>query len=64
MLNLNIRVAAVCLMACLAAPAARAQWAVVDAPAIVQLIQEVQTMQQQLAAAREQLQSTRQARRL
>jgi hypothetical protein len=43
------------------APAARAQWAVVDAPAIVQLIQEVQTMQQQLATARMQLQSAQQA---
>jgi type IV secretion system protein VirB5 len=39
------------------APEARAQWAVIDAPAIVQLVQEVQTMQQQLAAARAQLQS-------
>ena len=62
MLNLNIRVAAVCLVASLIiAPAARAQWAVVDAPAIVQLIQEVQTMQQQLATARQQLQSAQQA---
>jgi len=41
-------------------PAARAQWAVIDAPAIVQLIQEVQTMQQQLATARSQLQSAQQ----
>jgi type IV secretion system protein VirB5 len=38
-------------------PPARAQWAVIDAPAIVQLVQEVQTMQQQLATARSQLQS-------
>jgi type IV secretion system protein VirB5 len=38
-----------------AIPAARAQWAVVDAPAIVQLIQEVQTMAQQLATAKAQL---------
>ena len=44
-----------------AAPAAHAQWAVVDAPAIVQLIQEVQTMSQQLATARAQLQSAQQA---
>lgn len=42
-------------------PTARAQWAVVDAPAILQLIQEVQTMQQQLATARQQLQSAQQA---
>jgi type IV secretion system protein VirB5 len=34
---------------------ARAQWAVVDAPAIVQLIQEVQTMGQELQTARAQL---------
>ena len=44
-----------------AAPAARAQWAVVDAPAIVQLVQELQTMRQQLATARDQLQSAQQA---
>jgi type IV secretion system protein VirB5 len=62
MLNSNIRLAAVCLVVSLiAAPAAQAQWAVVDAPAIVQLIQEVQTMQQQLATARAQLQSAQQA---
>ncbi len=30
-------------------PAARAQWAVIDVPAIAQLVQEVQTLQQQLA---------------
>jgi type IV secretion system protein VirB5 len=36
-------------------PTARAQWAVVDAPAIVQLIQEVQTTAQQLATAKAQL---------
>ena len=33
------------------AAGARAQWAVIDAPAIVQLIQEVQTMAQQLQTA-------------
>lgn len=43
------------------APAANAQWAVIDVPAIAQLIQEVQTMQQQLATARSQLQSAQQA---
>lgn len=42
-------------------PQARAQWAVVDAPAIVQLIQQVQTLQQQLATARDQLSQARQA---
>ena len=58
----NIRVAVVCLAASIAiTPAARAQWAVIDVPAIVQLIQEVQTMQQQLATARQQLQSAQQA---
>lgn len=54
------------IIACLivpfaAAPPARAQWAVVDAPAIVQLIQEVQTMSQQLATAKDQLLQARQA---
>jgi hypothetical protein len=38
------------LLGALAGPA-RAQWAVIDAPAIAQLIQEVQTMQEQLATA-------------
>jgi type IV secretion system protein VirB5 len=62
MLTLNARLAAVCLAASIAiTPAARAQWAVIDVPAIVQLVQEVQTMQQQLATARSQLQSTQQA---
>jgi type IV secretion system protein VirB5 len=62
MLSLNIRLTVVCLAASIAiVPAARAQWAVIDVPAIVQLVQEVQTMQQQLATAREQLQSTHQA---
>src|ERR1700722_5974569 len=60
--TLNFRLTAVCLAASIAmAPAARAQWAVIDMPAIVQLVQEVQTLQQQLATAREQLQSTHQA---
>ena len=55
-------IAAVCLVACFAgAPAARAQWAVVDAPAIVQLIQEVQTMSQQLTTAKQQLSQAQQA---
>jgi type IV secretion system protein VirB5 len=43
------------------APPARAQWAVIDAPAIVQLIQEVQTMAQQLATAKAQLLQAQQA---
>jgi type IV secretion system protein VirB5 len=62
MLTLNIRGVMMCLAAYIAlAPVARAQWAVIDVPAIAQLIQEVQTMQQQLATAREQLQSAQQA---
>jgi type IV secretion system protein VirB5 len=60
--NRNIRLSLVCLAASIAiTPAARAQWAVIDVPATMQLIQEVQTMQQQLAIARTQLQSTQQA---
>jgi type IV secretion system protein VirB5 len=42
-------------------PTARAQWAVIDAPAIVQLIQEVQTTAQALATAKDQLLQARQA---
>jgi type IV secretion system protein VirB5 len=58
----NIRLAAVCLAASLAvAPAARAQFAVIDVPALAQLVQEVQTTQQQLETARNQLQSAQQA---
>jgi type IV secretion system protein VirB5 len=45
----------------LGVPTARAQWAVVDAPAIVQLIQEVETTAQQLATAKDQLLQARQA---
>jgi type IV secretion system protein VirB5 len=50
-----------CLWVCLplslaAAPAARAQWAVIDVGAITQLIQEVQTMGRQLITAEAQLQ--------
>jgi len=62
MRSLITRAAAACLAASITViPAARAQWAVIDVPAIAQLIQEVQTMQQQLATARAQLQSTQQA---
>src|SRR5260370_10887343 len=62
MFKINTRVTAACLAASIAiAPAARAQWAVIDVPAIVQLVQEVQTMQQQLATARQQLQSAQQS---
>lgn len=51
-----------CLIASIAGiPIARAQWAVIDAPAIVQLIQEVQTTAQQLATAKDQLLQAKQA---
>src|SRR6204780_3146163 len=59
---LKVRMLAACSIASLAAaPAAWAQWAVVDAPAIVQLIQEVQTTAQQLQTAKEQLLQAQQA---
>lgn len=59
---LRIVLVLACLwLSLLAAPAARAQWAVVDAPAIVQLIQEVQTMEEQLQTARSQLAQAQQA---
>jgi type IV secretion system protein VirB5 len=54
-------VAALCIASFAAAPAAWAQWAVVDAPAIVQLIQQVQTTAQQLQTAKEQLLQAQQA---
>ena len=57
----NIGLGAACIAASMAiVPAAQAQWAVVDAPAIVQLIQQVQDMEKQLAIASSQLQSTQQ----
>src|SRR6202789_2484697 len=53
-----------CLWICVAlslgaAPAARAQWAVIDVGAIAQLIQEVKTMSQQLITAEAQLQQAK-----
>jgi len=42
-------------------PTARAQWAVVDVGAIAQLIQQLQTMERQLATSRGQLLSAQQA---
>jgi type IV secretion system protein VirB5 len=60
--TLNHRFLAACLLASSAiAPAARAQWAVVDAPATAQLIDEVKNMQQELALTRSLLQSAQQA---
>jgi type IV secretion system protein VirB5 len=53
--------AAVSLLSMSVIPSVRAQWAVVDAPAIVQLIQEVQAMEQQLQTTRDQLAQAKQA---
>jgi type IV secretion system protein VirB5 len=55
-----------CLLGCLigsmaAVPTAQAQWSVVDLPATAQLIQEVQTMRQQLQLAQAQLLQAKQA---
>src|SRR5580698_2123936 len=61
MRSLKIRMLAACFIALAATPAAWAQWAVVDAPAIVQLIQEVQTTAQQLQTAKAQLLQAQQA---
>ena len=50
----------ICLTLSLAAaPAAQAQWAVIDVGAITQLMQEVQTMSQQLITAQAQLQQAK-----
>lgn len=46
---------------CAAAVPASAQWAVVDAPAIVQLIQEVKEMEQEVQTAESQLNQAKQA---
>lgn len=51
----DLKVAVIAAAFFLGAPCARAQWAVVDVGAIGQLIQQVQTMQQQLQTARNQL---------
>ena len=48
---------AICLALATAAPAARAQWAVIDVNAIAQLARQVQTLEQQLATARNQLET-------
>jgi type IV secretion system protein VirB5 len=49
------------LLASMVALPVRAQWAVIDAPAIVQLIQEVQTMEQEVQTARDQLSQAKEA---
>src|SRR5258708_3559193 len=62
MRSFKVQLIAGCLVAgCAGVPAARAQWAVIDAPAIVQLIQEVATMAEQLATAKDQLLQAKQA---
>src|SRR5579872_2518202 len=63
MLRLSHRFIACLLLLVVAVSGAHAQWAVVDAPAIAQLIQEVRTMQQQLEIARSQLESAEQGLR-
>jgi hypothetical protein len=58
----NVQLSLLCLIASSALlPAAHAQWAVIDAPALAQLIQQVETTEQQLATARAQLLQAQQA---
>ena len=58
----KIQLSLLCLVASSALlPAAHAQWAVIDAPALAQLIQQVETTEQQLATARAQLLQAQQA---
>ena len=52
---------AVLILSMAAAPAARAQWAVIDVGAIAQEIQEVESLRQQLMVAQSQLQQAQQA---
>jgi type IV secretion system protein VirB5 len=54
-------VVAILIVSIAFASTARAQWAVVDAPAIVQLIQEVADLEEVIATARNQLQQAQQA---
>jgi len=62
MRTLKVRLSLLYLIAAIAMlPTARAQWAVIDAPALVQLIQQVETTEQQLATARAQLLQAQQA---
>jgi type IV secretion system protein VirB5 len=61
---LNLRRIALCLLpwfAFLAAPAAHAQWAVIDVNAIVQLTQQVSVLHQQLTTAENELSQTQSA---
>ena len=52
---------AILIVSIMSISTARAQWAVVDAPAIVQLIQEVEDLEQMISTARNQLQQAKQA---
>ena len=61
MLNSIPRTILVLLLFCASAPQARAQWAVVDAPAIVQLVAQVKAMKDALQTAHDQLTQTRTA---
>lgn len=54
-------VMAIVILSVAAVSTARAQWAVIDAPAIVQLIQQVQDMEQIISTARSQLAQAKQA---
>jgi len=54
------RLLLICTYLCLAAASAQAQWAVVDIPATVQLVQEVLTARQQLLTLKSQLQQAQQ----
>jgi len=58
-MRINRSLAACLIISMAAAPAARAQWSVIDVHAIAQLIQEVQTMRQQLLTAQAQLQQAK-----
>ncbi len=49
----------VTLAALAVSPCARAQWAVIDSPALVQLVKQVQDMERQIQTARDQLQQAR-----
>ncbi len=61
---MNVRMASILAIlsaSMVAVSTARAQWAVVDAPAIVQLVKEVETLEQVISTARNQLNQAEQA---
>jgi type IV secretion system protein VirB5 len=59
--NMRRCLLAVLILSMAAAPAARAQWAVIDVGAIAQEIQEVESLRQQLVVAQSQLQQAKQS---